>query len=81
MLFKRFVLVFCINKAKENYNKKTYYELLKVFYKLLEQEQIDSRFINDLYYYDYISDETIAFYSLFRHLQSTEEPNEKSSHM
>lgn len=70
MLVNRFVLVSCINKARTIPDKIIYCELLKVFYKLLEQERINGSFIKDFHYYDSVSSDSITFYSGFINSQA-----------
>ena|GEM_PF-6705357 len=75
MLIERFNLVYCINKAKDLSNKSIYYELLKVFYTLLDQEEINGVFINNFYYYECLSFKTLDYYFMIKRLQATQELN------
>ncbi len=62
MTFKRIHLSCCISMAQKTNNKNIYCELLKILYRLLEQEQINGVIINDFYYYEPITEEAMLFY-------------------
>lgn len=63
MIFNRFTLVEAINEAKMTNNSSIYKELLFVWYKLIEQESINGKFLNTFHYYGKISGNAISFYS------------------
>lgn len=52
----RNTLVGAINKASKTLDYDTYEELLKIYYKLLEQEEINEEFINEFTVYNDISE-------------------------
>lgn len=52
----RNTLVGAINKASKTLDYDTYKELLKIYYKLLEQEEINDEFINEFTVYNDISE-------------------------
>lgn len=60
MDFNRFYLVAAIQKANNKIN--IFKELLSVFYRLLEQEELNHEFITDFFFYNPLSEETIKFY-------------------
>ena len=62
MIFYRFSLSYSINEAKQTQSTSIYSELLKIFYRLIEQEQINGVIINVFYYYEPISTDTLTFY-------------------
>ena len=49
-------MVGAINKASKTLDYDTYKELLKIYYKLLEQEEINDEFINEFTVYNDISE-------------------------
>ncbi len=63
MIFNRFILVEAINEAKRTNNSSIYKELLFVWYKLIEQESINGKFLNTFNHYGKISENAISFYS------------------
>lgn len=63
MKFNRFYLVSSINQSKKDNKPDIYIELMYVLYKLLEQEQIYSRFIVEFVFYEAISSQAIRYYS------------------
>ena len=62
MIFNRFNLIKAICKAKIISNNFICTGLISIWYRLIDQESINGKLINDFYYYGEILDEAIFFY-------------------
>ena len=63
MAIKRINLVSAINIAHKTVDYDTYKELLSLYYKLLEQEDINDTFITEFITYEKISDSALKLIS------------------
>lgn len=71
MFFNRYNLLKSINNADNIDNIDIYRELLSVWYKLIDQESISGKLINEFFYYDNVSDSAV---SLYRETANKKEP-------
>ncbi len=63
MAIKRIDLVSAINTAYKKLDYDTYTELLRLYYKLLEQEDINDDFITEFITYELLSDSALNLIS------------------
>lgn len=62
MFFNRNYLIDAIHNAKKNNNKEIYKYLISIWYKLIEQEDINGTILNGFYCYEKIPDNVVSFY-------------------
>lgn len=62
MIFDRTTLISLILQANYNHQACIYRELMKIYYCLLNQESINSNFIDKFYYYEELSTEVVNYY-------------------
>ncbi len=65
MSIKRTKLVNAINTAHKDFDLSTYEELLRLYYKLLEQEDISDKFITEFITYEHISEPALKLIKMF----------------
>lgn len=66
MNFNRFYLLEIINQIKKENNNEVYDDLIRVLYRLFEQEKICNKFIVDFFYYEQLENQTIERYMTYK---------------